>query len=107
MRILLDECIDQRLAKELLGHEVKTVPQMGWTGLSNGELLGRAEGAFEIFVTVDANLPFQQELSRFSLATFLLRAPSNRLEELRPLISLLLAILPQAKSGEVRVIGGK
>ncbi|MGH9556137.1 MAG: DUF5615 family PIN-like protein, partial [Terriglobales bacterium] len=84
MRILLDECIDQRLAKELVGHEVKTVLQMGWAGLSNGALLRQAEGAFEVFVTVDANLPFQQELSRFGLATFLLRAPTNRLEDLRP-----------------------
>ena len=105
MKILLDECIDQRLAKELVGHVVKTVPQAGWKGRSNGDLLKLAEGSFDVFVTVDTNLPFEQELSRFRIATFLPRAPSNRLEDLKPLISTLLAILPEARAGEVRVVG--
>ncbi len=106
MKVLLDECIDQRLAKELVGHDVTTVPQMGWAGLSNGELLRRAEGVFDVFVTVDLNLPFQQQPSKFQLATFVLRATSNQGADLKPLVPMLLAVLPQARPGEVRVIGG-
>jgi hypothetical protein len=55
VKILLDECVDRRLARELAGHEVKTVPQMGWAGIKNGELLTLAEKEFEAFVT-DRNL---------------------------------------------------
>ena len=55
MRILLDECVDRRLAKAIPQHDVKTVPQMGWPGIKNGELLALAAGEFEVFVTVDRN----------------------------------------------------
>ncbi|GJL69951.1 MAG: hypothetical protein NPIRA06_25860 [Nitrospirales bacterium] len=68
MRILLDECIDRRLAKEIVGHEVKTVPQMGWATIKNGELLTLAEDEFDVFLIVDRNLSFQQNLPRFNLA---------------------------------------
>jgi len=106
VKILLDECIDQRLARDIVGHEVKTVPQMGWAGLANGELLAKAEVAFDAFVTVDLKLPEQQVPSKFRLAMFLLRASSNRVDDLRPLVSELLAALPHAKAGRVQVIGG-
>ena len=66
MKILLDECIDRRLAKDIAGHEVKTVPQMGWATIKNGDLLTLAEKGFEVFVTVDRNLSFQQNLSRIT-----------------------------------------
>lgn len=59
MKLLLDECIDRRLAKDLEGHEVKTVPQMGWAGIKNGALLTLAENEFDVFITVDRNLSFQ------------------------------------------------
>lgn len=78
---------------------------MGWAGLTNGELLARAEVDFDVFVTVDTSLPFQQQLSKFRLATLLLRAPSNQLTDLEPLIPLLLASLSKAKRGEVHVVG--
>lgn len=58
-KILLDECIDRRLARQILDHEVRTVSEMGWAGLDNGELLARAEKGFDVFVTVDRNLTFQ------------------------------------------------
>ena len=60
MKILLDECIDRRLAKDIQGHEVLTVPQAGWAGIKNGELLRLAQAQFDVFVTVDQNLSFQQ-----------------------------------------------
>ena len=59
MKILLDECIDRCLARELKGHSVKTVPQMGWATIKNGRLLALAEKNFDVFLTVDRNLSFQ------------------------------------------------
>ena len=100
MKILLDECIDRRLAKNIAGHEVKTVPQMGWATIKNGELLTLAEKDFEVFVTVDRNLSFQQHLPRYTIAVIVLRARSNRLQDLRPLVPKLLEMLPMAKGGE-------
>ena len=99
--MLLDECVDQRLAGDIQGHDVKTVPDAGWAALKNGELLGRAQQEFEAFVTVDRNLPFQQDLSRFSIAVIVLRAPSNRVADLRGLVPQLLTALPGTKRGEV------
>lgn len=101
MKILLDECIDRRLAKDIAGHEVKTVPQMGWAATKDGELLALAEKDFEVFVTVDRNLSFQQHLPRYTIAVIVLRAQSNRLQDLRPLVPKLLEMLPMAKGGEV------
>jgi len=101
VRILLDECVDRRLANDIAGHEVKTAPQMGWASIKNGELLALAERQFEIFVTVDRNLSFQQNLPRYKVAVVVLRARSNRLRDLRSLVPKLLELLPVAKQGEV------
>jgi predicted nuclease of predicted toxin-antitoxin system len=62
MRILLDECIDSRLAKEFGGYEIKTLPQMGWAGIKDRELLRLAASVFDVFITADRNLSFQQNL---------------------------------------------
>ena len=105
MRVLLDECVDRRLAERILGHDVRTVPEAGWAALKNGELLGRAEHEYDVFITVDRNLSFQQNLSRFSLAVIVLRARSNRVADLRALIPELLRILPVARLGEVTWVG--
>lgn len=101
MRVLLDECVDRRLAARISGHEVRTVPQAGWAGLRNGDLLGLAELHFDAFVTVDRNLFFQQRITRFSIAVIVLRASSNRLADLIPLDPELLEALAVAKSGAV------
>ncbi len=77
------------------------VPAAGWAGLKNGDLLSRAQHEFDVLVTTDRNLPFQQDLSRFSVAVVVLRAPSNRVTDLRHLIPQLLAVLTVAKRGEV------
>ena len=105
MKILLDECADERLAHDFTGHEVLTVRQMGWKGKQNGELLALAERHFEAFVTTDRNLSFQQNLKRFSIAVLVLTAPTNRLSDLRPIVPALLKALPLVKKGEVRKIG--
>lgn len=75
--------------------------------MKNGELLGRAQPEFDAFVTVDRNLPFQQDLAHFSIAVIVLRAPSNRVADLRVLLPELLVALPVAKRGEVTWIGAE
>ena len=105
MRVLLDECIDRRFAALIVGHEIRTVPQAGWAAVKNGDLLALAADRFDVFVTVDRNLSFQQRLPRFSIAVIVLRAPSNRLLDLRPLAQQLANTIPTAKAGEVTWIG--
>jgi predicted nuclease of predicted toxin-antitoxin system len=80
VRVLLDEQLPRHLARELHGHEVSTVQQKGWAGLKNGELLQcAADAGFEVFVTADRNLEFQQNLSQTRLRVILLVVPSNAL----------------------------
>lgn len=101
MRILLDECIDRRFSREIEGHEVVTVPQAGWAGIKNGELLTRAQAQFDAFVTVDHNLAFQQNIPQFTIAVIVLQALTNRLKDLRPLLPKLLQVLPTVPKGQV------
>ena len=105
--MLLDECVDRRLATNIQGHDVKTVPDAGWAGLKNGDLLSRAQHEFDALVTTDRNLPFQQDLSRFAIAVIVLRAQSNRIADLRRLIPQLLGALPVARRGEVTWVGAE
>jgi predicted nuclease of predicted toxin-antitoxin system len=100
MKLLLDECIDRRLAREFVGYEVKTVPQMGWAGVKDGQLLALAESEFDVFVTVDRNLSFQQNLPEFDVAVIVLQASSNRLTDLKPLVPKVLSILPTVAKGQ-------
>ncbi len=105
MKLLLDECIDRRLAKDLVGHDVKTVPLMGWAGIKNGALLTLAEAEFDVFITVDRNLSFQQNLPKFDIAVIVLHAISNRLADLQPLVPQILSTLPTLTKGEAEHIG--
>ena len=105
MKVPLDECVDWRLSREIVGHEVKTARQMGWSTIKNGELLALAAKEFEVFVTVDRNLSFQQKLPSFDLAVIVLRATSNRLADLKALIPELLASIPIAKRGVASFVG--
>ena len=86
MRILLDESLPRHLTSHLHPHDVSTVQQCGWAGKENGELLAVAELRFDLLLTADQNLPFQQHLPSFSLAVMILHARSNRLEDLLPLL---------------------
>jgi hypothetical protein len=106
VRVLLDEQLPRQLAQELRGHEVRTVQQQGWAGLGNGELLRRAgEAGFEVFLTADQNLEFQQSLLGSSLRVIVLVASSNALEDLLPLVPSVLRLIPEARSGQVRRVG--
>jgi hypothetical protein len=105
VKVLIDECVDWRLSREIVGHEVKTARQLGWSTIRNGELLVLAAKEFQVFVTVDRNLSFQQNLPAFDIAVIVLRAKSNRLADLRPLVPELLATIPTAKRGVATFIG--
>jgi predicted nuclease of predicted toxin-antitoxin system len=103
VRILLDEQLPRQLARELGGHQVRTVQQQGWAGLTNGDLLCRAAAdGFEIFVTADRNLQFQQNLSGSPLGVIVLVALSNAIEDLLPLVPGLLDAIGEVRSGEIR-----
>jgi hypothetical protein len=104
MLILLDECIDRRFAKEIQGHVVKTVPEMGWANFKNGHLLRIAQQEFDVFITIDRHLPYQQNISRLSIAVIVLQAKTNRLADLQPLVPLLQEMLPTAPIGTATYI---
>ena len=105
MRVLLDESLPRGLAKLLSDHDVVTVPEAGWAGLQNGELLERASESYDAFITIDANLPYQQVLKRFAIGVVLLKAPSNRLADLEPLVPEILARLDGIEPGQLRRVG--
>ena len=86
MKILLDECVDSRLARHFSEFEVQTVYDRGWSGITNGKLLALAQVEFDVFVTVDRNLAFQQNIPKFSLAVILVHSVSNRLSDLIRLV---------------------
>ncbi len=100
-RILLDECIDWRLIRHLRPHRVTTVGRMGWSGIQNGRLLRKASGEFDVLVTVDRNLSFQQNLFNVDLAVIVLCVPSNRLQDLLPLMPRVLERVPALGPGDV------
>ena len=85
--------------------EVTTVEQMGWKSKQNGELLALAAKDFEVFVTTDRNLSFQQNLRQFDIAVVVITANTNRLTDLQRVVPALLKVLPFLKKGEVREIG--
>ncbi|XSC42092.1 DUF5615 family PIN-like protein [Bradyrhizobium sp. RDT10] len=104
MKVFLDECVDWRLARDIVGHDVKTARQMEWTTIKNGALLTLASQHFDIFVAVDRNLSFQQNLNAFSIAVVVLQARTNRLADLRPLIPNLLVAIESAQPGVARLV---
>ena len=105
MKVLLDECVDSRLAAHLPSFEVQTVAGAGWKGITNGALLTLAEAQFDVFVTVDRNLSFQQHLPNFAIAVILLSARSNRMADLVPLVAELIRAIGIAKRGVVTKVG--
>jgi hypothetical protein len=94
VKLLLDECVDQHLRSHITGHDVFTVGFMGWAGVKNGELLGRAAAAdFDAMLTTDHSIRHQQNLATLPLAVVWLSVPSNDIDDLIPLIPKLLAVL--------------
>jgi predicted nuclease of predicted toxin-antitoxin system len=106
MRVLLDECVPEGFLALLPEHlRAVTAREAGLAGRKNGDLLAAAEGRFDVLVTVDQNLPWQQHLSTFSLAVVVLRARSNSLLSLRPLVPDLLRALSFVGPGQIVRLG--
>jgi len=102
MRVLLDECVPEGLRVEISGgHRVATAREAGLAGRKNGALLAGAEGRFDVLVTTDQNLPWQQSVVAFDIAVVVLRARSNSVLSLRPLVPNLLRTLDVIRSGQV------
>lgn len=104
MKILIDESLPRKLKVEFAGHDAVTVPEMGWAGKKNGELLRLMVGQFDAFVTIDANLQYQQNLTDNQIAVIVLAASSNRLDALKPLMPRVLDGLTGIQAGQVVVI---
>ena len=100
MRILLDENLDWRLGRELPGHAVESVPLIGWSGLTNGQLFARAEGRFDVLITMDVGVTYQRNLGDYKIAVVILRARSNRLADTRPLMLKVLDLLESLELGK-------
>lgn len=104
MKLFLDECVDRRLARHSPGHDVKTASDMGWTSTENGELQRLVAAEFDVFVTVDRNLAFQQNLAILPIAVAVLRAKSNRLADLIPRATALTEKLSSLQAGVATII---
>ena len=106
MRVLLDECVPRKLKSRLSGHECRTVPEEGLAGKKNGELLSLAEGAgFDVFLSLDRGIEFQQNLQSRRIAVLVLRAGSSRLADLQPHIPGILKVLESLRPGQVVRVG--
>jgi predicted nuclease of predicted toxin-antitoxin system len=99
MRLLLDECVPARLGRALPLHQVSTAVQEGWSGIKNGKLLALTAASFDAFITVDKNLPYQQNTSNLPVAVLVLDAASNELPYLLPLVPALEEALANLKAG--------
>jgi predicted nuclease of predicted toxin-antitoxin system len=106
MRILLDENLDWRLKRHLPGHEVDSVPLLSCSGIQNGDLLRKpAENGFNVLITMDSNMVYQQNIPVQSISLIVLRAQSNRLADTSVLMHAVLQALPDLQKGTVKVIG--
>lgn len=106
MRLLLDECVPRKLKGRLTGHRCRTVPEEGLAGRRNGELLKLAEKAgFDVFLSVDRGIEFQQNLQTRQIAVLVVRAVSSRLSDLLPHVPEILKRLESLGPGEVARVG--
>jgi predicted nuclease of predicted toxin-antitoxin system len=106
MRLLIDECIDERLRLLFPGHDCQTARFANLAGLKNGRLLEAAETAgFDVLITVDQNIPDRQNLAGRKIAIVILCGPTNRLRDLAPLIPATLSTLGSIEPGDVVRIG--
>lgn len=106
-RVLLDECLPKKLKREFKNCVVSTVPEMGWTGKKNGELMKVAVSHFDVFVTADQNLRYQQNLTYADIGVVVLVASNNRIETLTPLMPQVNETLKSIAVGQVIEIEAK
>ena len=101
MRVLLDECVPRGLRSYLTEHEVQTVSEAGWTGVTNGELLRLAAQRFDVLLTVDRNLGYQQNVASVAIGVIVIHAASNDVVALAPLMPKVLSAIPSVTAGTV------
>ncbi len=106
MRLLLDECVPRRLRRELPGHEVQTVQEAGWAGVKNGALLRAADGSFDALLTVDQGVQYQQNMTGLRIGVVIIVAPSNDIDDLRPLVQGVVEALGHLQPGQIKRVGG-
>ena len=105
MRVLLDENLDWRLRRGFdAEHAVVTVQYRGWSGKKNGELLRAAAPEFDVFVTLDSNLEYQQNVASLDLAIVVVRAASSDLADVEPALREINALLPSVQPGRSYVV---
>jgi hypothetical protein len=107
VRVLLDENIPHDLIPQFAGHDVSTVQGLGWAGIKNGDLLERARGTIDVFVTMDRKLEKQHDLSSFSFGVLVIVARSNRMPDLLPLADALRKAIEQIGPGQVERLSGR
>ncbi|MCO5202191.1 MAG: DUF5615 family PIN-like protein [Chloroflexi bacterium] len=100
-RILIDECLDRRLARLLPGHAVETVYSLRWTGIPDRILLDRMESRFDVLLTADQSLPNQQNLDQRPFSVIVLRPRRNRLPDVLELLPQLVGALNNLQPGAV------
>jgi hypothetical protein len=106
MRVLLDEHLPIGLVSELRGHLVDTVGGRGWVGIKNGDLLLRMRGRFDALITMDRGIESQERIAPLPFGIVIVRAPSNRMQHLRPLVPAILSAIGGVKPGRVQRVGG-
>ena len=106
MRVLLDESVPRRIGFDLAPHFARSVQTMGWAGLKNGALLATASGEFDVLVTADRGLRYQQNTAQLPMAVIVMRGRDNTNPTLRALVPALLEKLAAIQKGEVAEIGG-
>jgi len=104
MKVLLDECVTHYLKRDFAAHEVLTVEEAGFKGLKNGRLLEAASDEYDVLVTVDQNLHYQQNLKTFAIAVIVLKAKRSTYPMLKPLMPQVLKILEKIEPGELVVV---
>ncbi len=104
MRILVDECVDWRILRDLTDHEAKTVKQLGWEHVEDGALLSLAAAQFDVFLTVDKDLPREQNIASLDIAVVVLRGRTTRLVDLRELLVILHEALRNARPRELQIL---
>jgi uncharacterized protein DUF5615 len=105
VRVLLDENLPHDRILELGDHEVLTVQGLGWSGVKNGELLRRAAGLVDAFLTMDRKLEFEHDLGAVPFGVVVIRARSNRVQDLRTLIGSINEVLARVEPGKVVSVG--
>ena len=105
MKILLDECVTKKLKAQLSEFEVYTVTQLGWGGIKNGKLLTLCtENNFDVLLTIDKNLIYQQNLKKYKISIAVLNTITSKIEEISQFVPSLKAQLPKFEFHKVYII---